>query len=97
VLTLAVPSLCMRTLPASCAICMAKLSTGGPLRCCGRAHFLRSDLEDVWDLLVPVSPGVIAGQLAKLVWNLLVYHQLSKIAVVSEYQPRVFRATVEEK
>src|SRR5689334_13496350 len=96
--TLAVPRRCIKTLPASWAICIAKLSTGGPrshFDCSRHTHLLRRDLEDVGNLLVPVSPGMIAGQLAKLVRDLFVEHQLGEVAIGSEYVWRIFSAAVE--
>src|SRR5262245_25357701 len=93
----AAPRCCISRLPASRAICVAKLRTGGPrFHFTRRSHFLRSDLENVRDLLVPVGPRVIARQFAKLVRDLFVEHHLREIAIRAENRrQRVFGAAVE--
>src|SRR5688572_12145802 len=95
----AAPRRCISRLPASRAICIAKLSTGGPRFGNARhSHLVRRNLEDVLNLLVPVSPRVIAGQLTKLMRDLFVEHHLREVAIGSKHRrQRVFGAAVEIK
>src|SRR5687768_18443737 len=81
VLTLAVPRRFIRTLPASRAICIAKLSTGGPLGS-RYSHLLRCNRQHFLNLPVPITPRVIARQFPVFVRNFLFVHELRQLPVV---------------